>query len=82
MISFKDLNFYHISKSDSYDEDIWYHDDYINADEHTEINDFHKVLEIITETELKTFNNSDEQFTAQFRLADLLIKLCICKECH
>ena len=82
MISSENLSSYHMSKLDLYNEDIQYHNDYINVNKHTEINNTHKVSETVVEMKLEIFSNSDEQFTAQFRLVNSLTKLCVCKECH
>ena len=60
MISSEDLSFYHINDSDFYNEDVWYYDDYININEHTETNDSHKISEIITEIKLEMSDSSDE----------------------
>ena len=82
MINSEDLNFYYMSKLDFYDENIWYHDDYTNINKHIKINNSHEISKTAAETELKTFSSFNKQFTAQFRLADLLTKSYICKECH
>ena len=82
MISFENLSFYYMNESDFYDENVWYHDDYADVNEHIETDDFHEISETAAETELEMSDNSDEQSTTQLELADFLTKLCVCKECH